>query len=315
MNNQWYLGIDQGYTKTSLILLSDTMEVLHVDEERTSFNRLNNKNPPSTKPGTRSLYKRYSERLWRLLNKLRIPGKIPVNVYFATNGGLSDQEIYTLLRQKGVTVASLEQFSDVHAHYGLTDMPGKCIVYVCGSYYNLMYYDKGNNVTCLQDRYWDATSWGSGLCAYSLGNFILDAYAESCLNHDNDELIKEVENQIGISRKESIYDYIRKLRLYHDRGYVMQLAPLISEFTSDKRIIGYVEKEAKNSGDSNIKAIFLGGGVFANNRFVVRFVVDAIKYYASNVRVETITGNPALGAIRFRLRNPNSKIATWQPKR
>jgi|YNPBryulayer2012_1023412.scaffolds.fasta_scaffold01510_7 hypothetical protein len=316
--NRYYLGIDQGYTKTSLALLSPEKEVIHVDEERTWFDNCS----ATRRANAILLQQRYSERLQKLLGRLQISVEAPVNVYFSTNGDLPEQEVYSLFNQKRLVVASFEQFSDVHSHYGLTNMPGRCIMYVCGSYYNLMYYDKNNNVTCLQGRYWDATSWGSGLCAYCLGNFILDVYAESCLSCSNNQLIRAVERQLGIMRgNKTVYDYIQMLRLHYDKGCVMKLAQLVSQFINHPQIARYLEREIEKSllavrllgehaGDPDVRTVFLGGGVFTNNEILV----DAFKQRAPNISIECVKGYPALGAVYFRLRNPNAEIATWQPK-
>jgi len=48
----------------------------------------------------------------------------------------------------GFDIQALEVFTDVHNHYGLTDMPGNAVTVACGSHWNAMYYDHANNVIC-----------------------------------------------------------------------------------------------------------------------------------------------------------------------
>ena len=312
----YYIGIDQGYSSTRLAFVSRERELVHADEEGTDFSTL----PLVPIPTDASLQDRYRHRLSELMSRSPTVTGTSVNVYLATNGGLAQEHVYHEIEKQGLQILGLEHFSDVHAHYGVTDMPGECATYVCGSYYNLMYYDGDNNVTCLSDRYWDATSWGKGLCAYSLGNLILDIYAESSLKSNNRALIQEVENRLGPRENDSIYEYVRKARLESDRGYVMQLASLASRLRNMGQIGDYLRSETHKSilalrileehAKGPISAVFLGGSVFVHNEFLV----DAFRQNLRNVRVECARGNPAAGAVHFRLRNPFAEISTSQSK-
>lgn len=313
----YLLGIDQGYTKTRLALISRNDETIYTDEEETSFDSV----PFVIKPNNKLIHLRYQERFKSILNRLKILSDMEVAVYYSTNGGLSGHYVSSQLERKGLKIVNFEEFNDSHGHYGLTEMPGRCITYVCGSYYNLMYYDKYNNVTCLPDQFWDAMSWGNGLCAYLIGQLILDTYAESCLENINSELTHIIESRFGSRNNKSVYQYIKEIRLKYDRGCIMQLAPLVSRFRYLERISQYLEREIDNSllairilgdhaNDAEIKTVYLGGPVFNNNQFLI----DKFRKKALNINLESTEGNTALGAIYFRLRNLDAEIATSQPK-
>jgi hypothetical protein len=300
-----FIGIDQGYSRTRIAVASRAGCLIHVDEERTLFDR----HGLVPAPTAARLQVRYRRRLSNLLERLPVPSGTEVSVYLATNGGLLNERVAGELTKKGLRVLALEAFSDVHAHYGLTGMPGECAVYPCGSYYNLRYYDRDNRFTGLSGAYCDAISWGSGLCAYYLGNMMLDVYARSCLEDAHHALVQAVEERLGPRTGSSIYDYVKRVRTTCDQGCVMQLAPLVSRFRGIPFVWDYLVGEIKRSilalrileehARGDLRRVFLGGSVFVNNAFLVDLFHQAL----ADVSVEVARGHTGLGAILFGLQS------------
>jgi hypothetical protein len=311
----YLVGIDQGYSRTRVAVVSDAGRVLHVDEERTHFGSRG----LVPGPAEAQLRERYRGRLAALFRRLPLPSEARVAVHFATNGRLPPRWVVDELRRRGLRVHRVETFSDVHAHYGLTAMPGNCVMYPCGSYYNLMYYDGDNRVTGLSGAYCDVTTWGQGLCAYYLGDLLLDVYARSILEGRNPALVRAVEAHLGPREDASIYDYVKRVRTVGDRGCLMQLAPLVAPFRTLPEVEDYLIRETERAilafrvlaehARGTVRVVFLGGSVFVHNPFLA----DLFRHRLPGLEVHVARGCTALGAIRFKRRVAGDAVPLPEP--
>src|SRR3989442_1788306 len=132
--NHLDVGVDKGFSKTNLaVARADGRLLLEARIEHFDQNR----EPPIT-----------DQQLLHLIAQHLMPFKRSPLFLFVGGFVESSCSFFDLLRGSGFDVRVLEVFCDVHAHYGLTAMPGNAATVACGSHWNAMYYDQLNHVHC-----------------------------------------------------------------------------------------------------------------------------------------------------------------------
>ena len=128
------VGIDKGFSKTNLaVARADGQLLLQARIKHFGAHHM----PPLTE-----------ERLLSVIAQQLTPFQAHPLSLFVGGYVQSPRSFFDRPRGSGFDVRTLEVFTDIHSHYGLTDMPGNAVTVACGSHWNAMYYDDANNVIC-----------------------------------------------------------------------------------------------------------------------------------------------------------------------
>ena len=298
------VGIDKGFSKTNLAVAHANGQLLletrieHFDQDR--------------RPIT-------EERLLDLIAQQLTPFKAhPLSLFI---GGYvqSPRSFFDRPRGYGLDVQALEVFTDVHTHYGLTDMPGNAITVACGSHWNAMYYDPANNVICFASpcAIWDYLP--HSFEGITFARFLLAWWREAWDRGTPSPLADEILARTGLS-PEVLRDTVEHDPMLDTLSPPSWLAlgPLISQHTNEEPVASFLDQ-----GISQLEHLYerfcaqihpvdppllvLGGSIWS------RALFGRAQGILTRAGIPTrhSQGNPALGAIRFRHTNPTVQMEPW----
>jgi hypothetical protein len=309
--DQLDVGIDIGFSKTNLVvtcadgntLLEERIE--HFDPE------LQQLIPGNLWFSEELLLSMIRERLEHF--KLH-PLSIFVGGYLAAPHGFFDQ-----LRCSGFDVRTLEVFTDVHNHYGLTAMPGNALVVACGSHWNAMYYDLANNVHWFisPGAIWDEVP--HSFAGISIARFLLAWWCEARQAGISSPLADEIQACSGLSPA-FLYETVKQdplLDSLFPQAW-LTLGPLVSKYADEEPVSSFLDRGIKqlahlyNLFYAQTKPVeppllILGGSIWSDALF--ERTQAALK--PRGIAVQRSRGNPALGAIHFRRANPTVPMDPW----
>ena len=295
------IGIDQGYTKTRLVIL---------DEGDNLIGELFNSNVFQDKDilTDRQYKNRYIGNIITLIKQLSFSNKI--NLVFSSNGKLPDEEVISVFEQSNIKIKKYISFNDTFAHYGLSNMNGNSVVLCLGSFYNAAYFDTYNHATLLPNEYWTNIKFRSGLCAYYIGERILNEVKQDVLLKKSSDIIERIKGIINYKRNLPISDYINNILYRKDRGMVMELSTHINSFLDRESIQDYISNEINYTtnlilslnndlnNNQKLNEVILSGGVIDNCSYIGNALAQNI--CSKNIgKVIFVNGNTALGAIMY----------------
>lgn len=307
MGTVYWVGIDQGTTKTALAVAEPDGTVIHSDALKTVFNR------QATDQNAI-----HADRLQTLLSRREgLPLQSKVRVVASMNVPLTQSELRAAFNQHGLRVTKFEQASDALGQFGLSSMTPGSLVFCAGSYYIGGHFNHQGDMHLLKWPYPTATAWGSGICAYRYGLFLLDAYATHKLAKRETEVTQGVESVLGPPRKnETVYAYIYRHKTQYPHGWIMQLAPLMTDLIRDPdvekamrqqtdNLLRYLDLLADDAKDPAPAKLVLAGAPIVKQPTILGWIKEG--WTRSPVEVVE-SGNPAAGTIRFRVRYPQARI-------
>jgi hypothetical protein len=227
--NHLDVGVDKGFSKTNLavacadgrLLLEARLE--HFDQSR--------KHPIT------------DERLLYLIAQYLIPFKgSPLSLFV---GGCVEpsRSIFDRLSGSGFDIQALEIFTDVHAHYGLTAMPGNAVTVACGSHWNAMYYDRANHVHCFASprAIWDEVP--HSFEGITFARFLLAWWCQAWDRGTQTPLANAILARTGLSAtalREQVEQDPMLDTLSPPRW--LALGPLISQHASEEPIVSFLDQ-------------------------------------------------------------------------
>jgi hypothetical protein len=303
--NHLDVGVDKGFSKTNLavaradgrLLLEARLE--HFDQSR---------KPPIT-----------DERLLYLIAQYLIPFKgSPLSLFV---GGCveSSRSIFDRLRGSGFDIQVLEIFTDVHAHYGLTAMPGNAVTVACGSHWNAMYYDRANHVHCFASprAIWDEVP--HSFEGITFARFLLAWWCQAWDRGTQTPLANAILARTGLSAtalREQVEQDPMLDTLSPPRW--LALGPLISQHASEGPIVSFLDQGVNQLQQlyerfcAQVKPasppwLVLGGSIWS------RVLFERVQGMLAHVGIplKHSQGNPAWGAVRFRRTNPAVQLEPW----
>jgi hypothetical protein len=219
----------------------------------------------------------------------------------------------------GFDIRTLEAFTDVHNHYGLTDMPGNALMVACGSHWNAMYYDRANNVHWLEcpRAIWDEVP--HSFEGFSFARFLLTWWLQSWQQGTSSPLADEILARSGLSPA-ALYAIVKQdpsLDSLFPPSW-LALGPLISRYANEEPVASFLDRGIRQLAHlydlfrAQIKPaepplLVLGGSVWSN----VLFERAQENLSRTGIPVRHSQGNPALGAIRFWRANPTVPMDPW----
>ncbi len=219
----------------------------------------------------------------------------------------------------GFDIQALEVFTDVHNHYGLTDMPGNAVTVACGSHWNAMYYDHANNVICFASpcAIWDYVP--HSFEGITFARFLLAWWCEAWDQGTTLPLANEILARTGLSaatlrnrvKQDPLLDTLSPPRW-------LALGPLISQHANEEPVASFLtqgisqlahlyDRFCAQVTPSSPPWLVLGGSIWSNRLF--ERAQGALA--RSGIPVMHSQGNPARGAIRFRRTNPTVQLEPW----
>ena len=231
----------------------------------------------------------------------------------------SPRSLFDALRSSGFEVQTLEVFCDVHAHYGLTAMPGNAVTVACGSHWNAMYYDQLNHVHCFASprAIWDEVP--HSFKGITFARFLLAWWYQAWDRGRHPPLANEILAATSLSAtalREQVEQDPLLDTLFPTRW--LALGPLISQHASEEPVASFL-----NQGVSQLQQLYerfcaqvkpasppwlvLGGSIWS------RVLFERVQGMLSpvGIPVRHSRGNPAWGAIRFRRMNPTVQLEPW----
>lgn len=303
--NHLDVGLDKGRSKTNLaVARADGHLVLEARIEH--FDRID------AQPITES-------RLLHLIAQHLTPFKAhPLSLFL---GGYLEtpRSFFDGLSGDGFDVQALEVFTDVHNHYGLTDMPGNAVTVACGSHWNAMYYDRANNVICFASpcAVWDALP--HSFEGFTFARFLLEWWREVGDQGTTLPLANEILACTGLSAA--------TLRTTVKQGPLpdtlspprwLALGPLISQHVNEEPVASFLtqgisqlqqlyDRFCAQVTPSSPPWLVLGGSIWSTRLF------ERAQGALARVGIPVMhsQGNPAWGAIRFRRANPTVQLEPW----
>lgn len=298
------LGIDQGHTKTCIAITDEKQNVLYEDYSSNYDQYASN----------REKHRRVIIELLKGLNEFKAS---PLNVFIASNGYMT-RDFVDIFQSLGFATDSIEIFNDTHGHYGLTAMPGHCFMLASGTYWNLMFYDHHNDSKRLPGNIWKRLNTdGLTISGYGFANCILKTYRDYKFRGINHNFIHAVEDQIRANGK-SIRFRREQVGYFDDVGHFSRLSELLPKFRNLREVDLYINQAldkiclllkvfAENIKIKNFHYLFVGGSLWSND-FLLSMLDE--KARRQDIQVIRAQGNPAIGAIHIRLKNPEANIRT-----
>jgi hypothetical protein len=303
--NHLEVGLDKGFSKTNLaVARADGQLVL---EARVEHFNLTDSHPIT------------EERLLPLIAQHLTPFKAhPLSLFL---GGYLEtpRSFFDGLYGYGFDVQALEVFTDVHNHYGLTDMPSNAVTVACGSHWNAMYYDHANNVICFASprAIWDdAPHSFEGI---TFARFLLAWWREAWNQGTPSPLADEILARTGLS-PEVLQDTVEHdplLDRLHPARW-LALGPLVSQYANEEPVAAFLDQGIRQLQQlydrfcaqvhpPSPPLLVLGGSIWSSILF--KRVEGALA--RAGIPVRHSRGNPARGAIRFRRANPGVQLEPW----
>jgi hypothetical protein len=302
--NHLDVGLDKGRSKTNLAVVDADGHVL-LEARIEHFDRA-------------SEQRITDERLLHAIAQHLTPFRAHPLYLFGSHVGTT-RSFFDGLRAHGFDVQAIEVFTDVHNHYGLTDMPGNAVTVACGSHWNAMYYDHANNVICFASpcAIWDYLP--HSFEGITFARFLLAWWREAWDQGTTLPLANEILARTGLSaatlrntvKQDPMLDTLSPPRW-------LALGPLISQHANEEPVASFL-----NQGISQLQHLYdrfcaqvtpssppwlvLGGSIWSNRLF--ERAQGALA--RSGIPVMHSQGNPARGAIRFRRTNPTVQLEPW----
>jgi hypothetical protein len=299
------VGIDKGFSKTNLAVARADGQLLlqarieHFDQAQ---------KPPMTE-----------ERLLYMIAQQLTPFKAHPLTLFVGGFVASPRSFFDRPRGSGFDVRTLEVFTDVHTHYGLTDMPGNTVTVACGSHWNAMYYDRANHVHCFASPHaiWDDVP--HSFDGITFARFLLAWWRQTWERGTSSPLADEILAHSGLSPA-ALRDTVEQDPMLDTLSPPSWLAlgPLISQHASEEPVASFLDQ-----GISQLEQLYarfcaqinpidppllvLGGSIWSSALF------GRVQGILTRAGIPTrhSRGNPALGAIRFRRTNPTAQLEPW----
>jgi hypothetical protein len=302
--NHLDVGLDKGRSKTNLaVARADGHLLLEARVEH--FNQTDSQPIPEA-------------RLLHLIAQHLTPFKAhPLSLF----GGYLEtpRSFFDGLYGYGFDVRALEVFTDVHNHYGLTDMPGNAVTVACGSHWNAMYYDHANNVICLASpcAIWDYVP--HSFEGITFARFLLAWWREAWDQGTTLPLANEILARTGLSAA-TLRNIVKQNPMLDtlDPPHWLALGPLISQHANEEPVASFLDQGISQLlhlydlfcaqvNPSSPPLLVLGGSIWSSVLFERAQGVLA----RSGIPVMHSRGNPAQGAIRFRRANPTVQLEPW----
>ena len=303
--NHLDVGVDKGFSKTNLA-------VARADGRLFLEARIEHFDQTHQQPIT-------DQRLLHLIAQHLMPFKGSPLFLFVGGFVESSCSFFDLLRGSGFDVRVLEVFCDVHAHYGLTAMPGNAVTVACGSHWNAMYYDQLNHVHCFASprAIWDEVP--HSFEGITFARFLLAWWCQAWDRGRHSPLANEILARTGLSAtalREQVEQDPMLDTLCPPRW--LALDPLISQYASEEPVVSFLDQGVNQLQQlyerfcAQVKPaippwLVLGGSIWSHVLFErVRSMLSQV-----GIPLRHSQGNPAWGAIRFRRTNPAVQLEPW----
>jgi hypothetical protein len=242
----------------------------------------------------------------------------PLSVFV---GGYLEEprSFFDRLRGSGFAVHALEVFTDVHNHYGLTDMPGNALMVACGSHWNAMYYDRANNVHWFTSprAIWDEVP--HSFAGITIARFLLAWWSQVWQQGTSSPLANEILALSGLTPT-VLYETVKQspaLDTLFPSNW-LALGPLISKYANEEPVTSFVDRGIQQLArlydlfrvqikPAEAPLLVLGGSIWSS----VLFERAQKNLTRTGIPVRHSQGNPALGAIRFWHANPTVPMDPW----
>jgi hypothetical protein len=231
----------------------------------------------------------------------------------------SPRSFFDYPRDSGFDIQALETFTDVHNHYGLTDMPGNAMTIACGSYWNAMYYDRANYVHWFtsQQAIWDEVP--HSFDGFAFARFLFAWWNQVWEQGTSSPLADEILARSGLSPTvlRGIVERDPMLDTLFPPSW-LALGPLISQHANEEPVASFLDQGISqlqhfyNQFCAQVNPVdppllVLGGSIWSD----VLFEIARRSLAQSGIPVRHSQGNPALGAILFRRANPAIQMDPW----
>jgi hypothetical protein len=304
------VGIDIGFSKTNLV-------VTGADGQFLQETRIEHFDPKQQIITEEELFSE-EQLLSVIMQQIASFKKHPISLFI---GGFieSPSSFFDHLRGSGFDVRTLEAFTDVHNHYGLTDMPGNALMVACGSHWNAMYYDRANNPHWFEspEAIWDEVP--HSFAGITIARFLLTWWSQIYQQGISSPLADEILTRSGLSPA-ALYDTVKQDPLL-DTLFPpswLALGPLISQYADEEPITSFLDQGIRqlehlyNLFRAQINPVeppllVLGGSVWSSVIFErARGILTR-----TGIPMKHSLGNPALGAIQFWRANPMVPMDPW----
>jgi hypothetical protein len=308
--DQLDVGIDIGFSKTNLV-------VARVDGQLLLEARIEHFDPQHQLI-TEEMWFSEEQLLSEIVQSLASFKEHPLSLFV---GGFieSPHSFFDRLCGSGFDIREFEAFTDVHNHYGLTDMPGNALMVACGSHWNAMYYDHANNVHWLtsSQAIWDEVP--HSFEGITFARFLLTWWSQVWQQGSSSPLADEILARSGLSPA-ILYDTVKQdpsLDNLFPPSW-LALGPLISQYADEEPVASFLDQGIRQL--EHLYGLFriqikpaeppllvLGGSIWSN----VLFERVQGSLTQKGIPVRRSQGNPALGAIRFWRANPTVAMDPW----
>ena len=298
------VGIDKGFSKTNLAVVRADELLLET--------RIEHFDQDHQQPITQ-------ERLLSVIAQHLTPFMAHPLSLFVGGFVSGHRNFFDGLSGYGFEVRALEIFTDIHNHYGLTDMPGNAVTVACGSHWNAMYYDDANNVICFASpcAIWDFLP--HSFEGIKFARFLLAWWREAWDQGTPSPLADEILARTSLS-PEVLRDTVEHDTLLSTLSPPnwLALGPLISQHANEEPVASFLDQ-----GISQLEHLYnrfcaqihpvdppwlvLGGSIWSSALF------DRAQGILTRAGIPVMhsRGNPAYGAIRFRRANPGVQLEPW----
>jgi hypothetical protein len=305
------IGIDIGFSKTNLV-------VARADGQLLLETRIEHFEAKRQQLITEELWFSEEQLLSEITQQLASFKKHPLSLFI---GGFieSPPGFLDRLHGAGFDVQTFEAFTDVHNHYGLTDMPGNALMVACGSHWNAMYYDRANNTHWFESpqAIWDEVP--HSFAGITFARFLLTWWSKAWQQGISSPIADEILARSGLSPA-ALYDTVKQDPLL-DALFPpswLALGPLISQYADEEPVSSFLDRGIKQlehlydlfrTQISPVEPplLVLGGPIWSN----VLFERAQEALTQTGIPVRHSQGNPALGAIRFWRANPTVPMDPW----
>lgn len=294
MIERW-VGIDCGYSQMTIAILDDRDNIIALERTCEPIGDGHHRDVAIA-------------RLKVLLHRLTDLSCVPVKLsgYCYENSGVIET-----FKEAGWAVKDCKALNDVVGFYGLTDMSGHTITCECGSFSQVVYVDRENNIC-----------WPGDDVAAELPDWLLSGwnYASFIL-----ELSKR-ENHCGLEwLRKAVRDTLGRETLETSGNRWSYLGPMLGKLQGTAELEQFLFRavesvlQTKNVFMRHLKGyeppkIILGGGAVRNEALWTALKAEFVKRGESVVRIE---GEPAVGLARFAIYNadvnPWSYIGSKRP--